>query len=91
MQLAMRVKLLELGLTTFENFQLAKEGGYNYYFFQSLTHNDEVRHELMPDFSSCMNKDLVIPLNNEKDKAKQGEINGAYSSGYLLDCFAKLT
>ena len=91
MQLAMRVKLLEFFLTAFENFQLTKESGCNYYFFWLLTHNDEVRHELISDFSSCMNEGLVIPLNNEKDKAKWGEINDTYSSGYLAYCFVKLT
>ena len=91
MQLAMRVKLLELALTTFENFKLTKESGCNYYFFQLPTHNDKVRHELILDFSSCMNEGPVIPLDNEKDKAKWGEINGAYSSSYLADCFAKFT
>ena len=30
MQLAMRVKLLELALTTFENFKLTKESGYRH-------------------------------------------------------------
>ena len=38
-----------------------------------------------------MNEGLVILLDNEKDKAKWGEINDAYSIGYLADCFAKLT
>ena len=91
MQLAMRVKLPELALTTFENFKLTKESACNYYFFWLLTHNGKVRHELISDFSSCMNEGLVIPLNNEKDKAKWGQINYAYSCGYLADCFAKLT
>ena len=85
MQLPMKVILLEIALTTFENFKLTKESGCNYYFFQLLTHNDKVRHGLISDFFSCMNEDLVIPLNNEKDKAKWGEINNAYSSGYLAD------
>ena len=91
MQLAMRVKLLELALMTFENFQLAKGSGGNYYFFHLWTCNDKVRDELISDFWSCMNEGLVIPLNNQKDKAKWQEINGAYSSRYLADYFAKLT
>ena len=68
MQLAMRVKLLELAL----NFQLTKESGCNYYFFWLLTHNDEVRHELISDFSSCMHEGPVIPLNNKKEQGKVG-------------------
>ena len=91
MQLAMRVKLLELVITTYENFKLIKESGCNYYFFWLPTHNDEVRVELILDFSSSMNEGLVIPLDNKKDHAKWNEINNTYSSGYLADCLVKLT
>ena len=68
MQSVMRVKLLELALTIFENFQIIKETGCNYYFHHLLTHNDKVRHELISDFWSCMNEGLIIPLDNEKDQ-----------------------
>ena len=38
-----------------------------------------------------MHEGLVIPLDNEKDRAMWEEINEACSSGYLADCFGKLT
>ena len=67
MKLAMRVELLELVITTFENFKLIKESGCNYYFFWLPTHNDEVRLELILEISSSIDEGLVIPLDNEKD------------------------
>ena len=90
-QFAVRVKLLELALTTVKNFRLEKEQGCNYYFYQLPTHNDEVFHELISDILGCMNEGLIISPDDKTDHTKWTEITGAYTCGYLVDGFSKLT